>query len=111
MFGLEESTVEAIRSVFARHPAVEKVFIYGSRAKGSFKRGSDIDLVLVGRDLTRGEILRIEVELDDLMLPYTIDIAGYRHITNRELGRHIKRVGKVFYTNACQTHDAFVQNE
>jgi len=97
-FGLKESTIEAICFVLAEYPAVEKAFIYGSRAMGSFKRGSDIDLVLVGPDLTRDEIQRIEIELDDLMLPYMFDIADYRWISNADLVDHIERVGKTFYT-------------
>lgn len=95
-FGLKDSTIDKINSVFAGYPEIERVVIYGSRAKGNFRSGSDIDLTIVG-DVTHVQRLRIEQALDDLLLPYKIDLSLLREIDNRQLLDHIDRVGHVFY--------------
>jgi predicted nucleotidyltransferase len=87
-------------AVFARHPLVERVVLYGSRAKGCFKPGSDIDLSIYAEGLSPGEKDRILDELDDLDLPYVIDLNIFDRLTNEELRRHIERVGVVFYRRA-----------
>ncbi len=96
-FGLKEATIIAINSVFANYSALQKVVIYGSRAKGNYRNGSDIDLTLMGDSLTYTQLNRIETQLDELLLPYSIDLSLFNHIDNPDLIDHIKRVGKIFY--------------
>ncbi|UFS72791.1 nucleotidyltransferase domain-containing protein [Geomonas sp. RF6] len=96
-FGLKEATIASINAVLARHPAVEKGVLYGSRAKGNFKPGSDIDLTLYGDSLASPELGAIAEELDDLLLPYEIDLSIFHRLGNAELQEHITRVGVVFY--------------
>ncbi len=95
--GLTPLTVEKISSVLARHPKVEQAVLYGSRAKGNYKNGSDIDLTLHGKGLVHEDLLTIMGELDDLLLPYTIDLSLFADLTHEELIDHIRRVGVVFY--------------
>lgn len=97
LFGLSEDTVERIRAVFRAHPEIDEVILYGSRAKGDQKPGSDIDLACRGQDLTHAAVNRILCELDELLLPYSIDLADIEAIDNRELLDHINRVGRTFY--------------
>lgn len=97
MYGLEQEDIQKINSVFKNHTAIEKAILYGSRAKGNYKPYSDIDLTLVGKSLTLSEQFSIETELDDLLLPYKIDLSIYHKIENQDLINHIDRVGKVFY--------------
>lgn len=97
MYGLSEKTIAAIQGVFAKYTLVEKAVLYGSRAKGNYRNGSDIDLVLVGEKLDLSQRFKIEMELDDLMLPYKIDLALLHQIDNKELIDHINRRGVVFY--------------
>jgi uncharacterized protein len=96
-FGLKDYMIEAIHGVFERYPDVERVFVYGSRAKGNFRPASDIDLTMVGEGLTLGTQYRIEEELDDLLLPHMIDLSILSRITNSDLLAHIERVGQVFF--------------
>ena len=96
-FGLTEATLAKIQGVFSSHPAVEKAVLYGSRAKGNFKAGSDIDLTLHGTALTPVLVATIAEALDDLLLPYTIDLSMFDAIENDELREHIHRVGLDFY--------------
>lgn len=99
-FGLKPSTIEKIRAVFAGHAEVERVILCGSRAKGNFRPGSDIDLTICCEAVTLSQLLRIEQELDELLLPYKIDLSLHHQIDTPELLEHIKRVGKIFYEKA-----------
>jgi predicted nucleotidyltransferase len=98
MYGLKKETITAIQSVLRKYGQVETAIIYGSRAMGNYRNGSDIDLALTGRDLTLTTIHQIENDLDDLLLPYQFDLSLLKDISNKELLAHIKRVGKVFFT-------------
>ena len=95
--GLTDGTVAQIHEVMARFPEVEKALLYGSRAKGNFKPGSDIDLPLVGTALTSKILGQIRGELEDGLLPYTFDVSIMAQITQTDLIDHICRVGVVFY--------------
>lgn len=106
-FGLKESTIEQIQSVFARYPQVKKAILYGSRAKGNYKTGSDIDLTLIGGEaLTLKVLYRIMDEIDNLLLPYTFDLSIFHHISDPDVTEHIERVGIVFYQSAEETTHA-----
>jgi predicted nucleotidyltransferase len=96
-YGLKVSTIARIKGVFAALPEIERVILYGSRARGTFRNGSDIDLTIVGDGVTHSQLLRMENQLDDLLLPYTIDLSLLRQIDNPDLLDHIRRVGVVFY--------------
>ena len=97
-FGLNEKIIRQICGVFAHYPQVEKAILYGSRAKGNYKTGSDIDLTLCGgADLTLGILYKIMDEIDELLLPYTFDLSIYSQVNDPELIEHIKRVGVTFY--------------
>lgn len=98
--GLSPGVIGRIGEVFARHPGVVRVTLYGSRAKGNFRNGSDIDLSITEGAPAPGELPRIERELDDLLLPYKIDLSLFDRIENQELIDHIRRVGIPFYTRS-----------
>jgi uncharacterized protein len=103
--GLSADTVVKIHSIFSRFPGIDKAILYGSRAKGNYKTGSDIDLTLMGKELTLGLLGDIAEQLDDLLLPYTIDLSLYTSLGHVKLQQHIDRVGVVFYqreTNALR---------
>jgi predicted nucleotidyltransferase len=95
--GLRETTVEKINAVFSAHSQIEQVILYGSRAKGNYRNGSDIDLTIKGKAVTLSQLLKIENELDDLLLPYKIDLSLLHTIDDPDLLDHIRRVGVVFY--------------
>jgi len=103
-FGLGATTIEQVQSVLARHPQVGQAILYGSRAKGSFKTGSDIDLTLLGGDDLNVQVLyRIMDEIDDLLLPYTFDLSLFRQIDDPDVIGHIERNGKMFYRKSPET--------
>lgn len=96
-FGLSEKDVQAMLNVFANYPQVETAILYGSRAMGTHRNSSDIDLTLTGAELSLTTLHRIETDLDDLLLPYKIDLSIQAKIQNSDLLAHIDRVGKIFY--------------
>ncbi|XGA79200.1 nucleotidyltransferase domain-containing protein [Halomonas sp. CH40] len=96
-FGLSLGDIEKLQSVLARYPGIQKAVIYGSRAKGNYRASSDIDITLIG-NLDWQAFNRLEMELDDLLLPYKIDLSIYDQIENNELRTHIQRVGKVLFS-------------
>ncbi len=96
-FGLSNSTITKINSILRNYALIKKASIYGSRAKGNYKEGSDIDIVLFGSDISIKELRNIYDDLDELLLPYTFDISVYEHLQNEELKNHINRVGIEFY--------------
>ena len=83
-----------MRRVLSQYPQIERALVYGSRAKGNYRSGSDIDLTLDGPELTFTDIMCIEAALDDLMLPWKIDLSLLSHIDNPDLLDHIARVGQ-----------------
>ena len=96
-YGLSDRTLQKIHGVLSHYPQVEKAILYGSRAAGTYRNGSDIDLTLCGDTLTHSVLSRIDTELDDLLLPYTIDLSIFHQIDNPAMVEQIQRIGVNFY--------------
>ncbi|WP_245232420.1 nucleotidyltransferase domain-containing protein [Pasteurella sp. WM03] len=71
--------------------------MYGSRAKGTYREGSNIDLCLKGKNLTHSILRKIWLDLDDSNSPYLFDPFIYHELSNLNLVENIDRIGKVFY--------------
>ncbi len=98
MFGLDPDTLINIKNIFSKFENISKVILYGSRAKGNYKKGSDIDITLVGKELNlNNTVYPLMDAIEELYLPYTFDISILKQIDNKNLIDHINRVGKVFY--------------
>ena len=95
--GLNPAVIDKINSVFFQYPQIAEVVLYGSRAKGNYRPGSDIDLAIKGKNLGFSQLLEIEQALDELLLPYHIDLSLFDTIDNHELISHIQRTGLRFY--------------
>lgn len=96
-FGLPPSTVDTIRQILADVPAVEKAVIYGSRAKGNYRPGSDIDLTLFGDALDLDTLGQVATRLDESPIPYQVDLSIFKLIEHEGLREHIERAGQLFY--------------
>ena len=92
-FGLAAQAIDQLCRVFQGYPEIERVLVYGSRAKGSYRPGSDIDLRLIAPAMRLETLLHIENRLDDLLLPWMIDLSLLHQIDNPDLVEHINRVG------------------
>ena len=96
-FGLSDSVIKELQDVFRRHANIKKVLIFGSRSKGNYREGSDIDLAVVGNNIDYNLLLGILCEIDDLGLLYSVDLLDYSKKKGTPIGDHIDRVGQVFY--------------
>jgi len=95
--GLTPEQMALLQQAFKKHPEVDAVKLYGSRAKGNFHERSDVDLVLIGTGIDRFLVADILLDLADTDLPYTVDLQNYSEIKNRALVEHIDRVGLLIY--------------
>jgi len=95
-YGIADKLMQNIIQIFSKHIEIEKVIIFGSRAKGTYKNGSDIDLAIIG-DINIQNLNLISIELDNLESPYIFDLCNYNKINNLDLKEHIDRVGKEIY--------------
>lgn len=98
-FGLKDMEIKALRDVLASVHEVEEAIIYGSRARGTNRKSSDIDMTLKGDNLTYLQLALLDAKIDDLYLPYFVDLSLYSMIKNVDLIASIEREGKVLYSN------------
>ena len=70
MFGLSDDVIEKIQNAFAENAKVDKAIVFGSRAKGNYKEGSDIDIAIKGQDLNFDDTLSLHQKFDELNIPY-----------------------------------------
>lgn len=106
-FGLEEIVIEKIATVLACCPQVDEALIFGSRARGNYLPSSDIDIALKGRCLDISLVNRITLELDDLLLPWKIDLLSYPQIQNPDLIDQIHRNGTIIYMKPNSNDSAY----
>lgn len=99
-FGLPDTTLHTVRQLLASCAQVEKALLYGSRAMGTAKHGSDIDLTLFGVQLTQDHLSHLAGALEESNIPYQVDLSLHADIDNPQLRAHIARVGVVFYTRS-----------
>ena len=96
--GLSDKTLNTLNLIFRKYSGIKQVILYGSRAKGNYHTGSDIDMSLKTDDtFSHGDLLRIGNDFDDSDIPYFVDISIYTKLSNPELKAHIDRVGKILY--------------
>lgn len=96
-FGLPDATLLRIRQILADCPAVEKAVLYGSRAMGTHRPGSDIDLTLFGEQLHPSHLAHIARQLDESPIPYQVDLSLWNQLDLPALREHIQRVGQPLY--------------
>ena len=95
-FGLPQHAVEKICKIFEEYPGIESVLVYGSRARGNYRSNSDIDLSIKGPDIDLETLFQIENQIDDLLLPWSVDLSLFHKTDNPDLIDHISQVGVEF---------------
>jgi predicted nucleotidyltransferase len=98
MFGLTDTVIEELQSVFQKHMNVQQVILFGSRAKGNYTAASDIDLAVKGANISFNELMDINIQIEDLELLYKVDVVNYNEKKGTPIGAHIDRVGIVCYS-------------
>jgi len=106
--GLTNNELSKLHNIFSKYSDIEKVILYGSRAKGNYKQFSDVDITLLGYTITRTHLNKLSDEIDDLLLPYQFDINIFHTLKNPDLIDHIQRVGITIYGSSNESVSAFI---
>lgn len=96
-FGIKDEELYSLKNIFSSTVEVDKVILFGSRAKGSYKPYSDLDLVLCGEDVSSTVLGNLMMDIDDLLMPYKVDLLLYNRITNEALKHEVETFGVVIY--------------
>ncbi|MCL2753317.1 MAG: nucleotidyltransferase domain-containing protein [Defluviitaleaceae bacterium] len=97
MFGLRQSDIDIIQKIGRDNPKIMRIFVYGSRSRGNYRKGSDVDLAFVGEVSSR-DIAWISSELnEELPTPYFYDVVHYDTIADEDFKRRVAEEGKVVY--------------
>jgi len=97
-YGLNKRDMRTLSDIFGKYEDVKKVLLFGSRAKGSYYPGSDIDMAIIDNNVSYQVLRRIKNDISESSLPYNVDLVNFSTLTNLSLIEHIHRVGKVFYS-------------
>ena len=109
--GISQRTFDLLMKTFGDFPEVEQVVLFGSRAKGKYSAGSDIDLAVKGNEVTPALIFKLNSIFNErLPIPYEIDVVGYQDLDHEALREHIDRIGITIY-NSRKEHQSVVNGE
>ncbi len=98
--GLSKDVIGQLQKTFARHPEIEEVLIFGSRARGTHAPGSDIDLAIQAPRLSQQAYSRLWNELDELPIAFKMDVIHLDTLDNQVLRDQIRRYGKRIYAKS-----------
>lgn len=97
IFGFTDRDMRTIESILSSCPEVITVYLFGSRAKGNYRLGSDVDLAIMNKGVGTGTVTKLQNEFSESSLPYRIDLVDFTRLTNQEFIDHINRVGIPFF--------------
>lgn len=98
MFGLTAKDRKIIVDITKQFEEINEIILFGSRAMGNFKRGSDVDLALKGERVTKSIVHQVDDYLNEQsLMPYFFDVLDYKEIKNTALKNHIDTEGKTLY--------------
>lgn len=95
--GLPLDLIAKIKSIFRRYASIETVIVFGSRAKGTFRDDSDVDLTFKGNNLTTNILSNVMTDIGNINSPFLFDISLYDSINSSSLKDLIDSEGKIFY--------------
>lgn len=93
-YGINDASYEEMISLFKSFDSLDKVYIFGSRARGDYKEGSDIDLAIESKDDIK---LRLLNKLEDIRCILNFDVVDVNNIENEKLLMNIKKEGILIY--------------
>jgi predicted nucleotidyltransferase len=111
-FGLKEEDIDYIVAALSKFDEIKKATVFGSRAKGNYKPGSDVDIAVFGEDISFSTIAHLHFMLEeDSPMPYLFDIVDYTHLAHQELKEHINRVGITIFEREDPKEGSFLPHE
>lgn len=103
MFGLKEYIINNIQSILSKYNEIEKAVIFGSRARGDYKKTSDIDIAIFSDNITSTRLNLLRNDLDDLDIIYTIDVVDFYRISKEELKNNIRKQGIIIFDKSIES--------
>ena len=100
MYGLTDRELALMDSYFSQITNLEKVILYGSRAKGNYKKFSDVDITLLGKEIGISDLFKLQDLLYESDLPYMYDVSLFKSLTNPDLIDH-DRVFFIIVLSCC----------
>lgn len=101
MYGLLDRDLKYVLGAIGKQSEIEEVVIFGSRAMGNYKKGSDVDLALIGESVDAKTVRKLTDILNEVLpLPYFFDVVSINDISNKELREHIRDAGMTIYKKA-----------
>jgi len=106
-FGLRDSDLAEINSILGRFPEIDSAKIFGSRAMGTHRPGSDVDIALFGAGVGLETVAKVHDLLEEQSrMPYLFDVVDFTHLKHQPLRDHIDRVGIVIYFRETKNSQA-----
>lgn len=106
-FGIYDKSYRLMTEVFESFSEIERVILYGSRAMGNYKKGSDIDLAIVDEAVNLHTVNKLSDKLnEEIPVPYYFDVLDYNTLANAQLKKHIDKEGKLLYSRSRSKHQA-----
>ncbi|GJG68812.1 hypothetical protein PRLR6025_22810 [Prevotella lacticifex] len=96
-YGLKQQYIDELRAILRDIPGIEEAVLYGSRARGDYGRGSDIDICLKGEQITPSDVVSLKTALYESRIPYFFDVCVWNNIKNEDFKNNIIRDGKVIF--------------
>jgi predicted nucleotidyltransferase len=104
-YGLANHDMKTIVESISQFDEIDKAILFGSRAKGNYKRGSDIDIAIYGENVNMDVISSLRSLLEDQShMPYLFDVIDGTHLDHKELEEHIEQVGILIFTKSGKRH-------
>ena len=108
-YGFTDKEWNDTLSILKKHNEIEKVVLFGSRAKNTFKSMSDVDIVLFGDKISHSLIAGLQSDFEDSQIPYFFDIIADKTITSNELKKHICIYGKTILGSENNVPEGWVE--
>lgn len=96
-FGLSVRDITTLHTLLRKYESISRVHIFGSRALGTFKKGSDIDLAIMNEGVPERDLTQLMSDFSESSLPYRVDLIDFTKLNHKEFTEHIDRVGVLFY--------------
>ena len=100
---LRERDLSWLRQTFHRFPWVSEVRVFGSRATGTARRSSDIDLAISAPEATPNQWQHLVETLESAPIIYELDVVRIDQTLNPRLNEKILREGLRIYPESSVT--------
>lgn len=94
---IEDKLKNELQTIFSKYKEIEKVLLFGSRAREDNKYNSDVDLCLFGENITHLIQVKVFIDIDEINTPLSFDILNFNELTKKELIDNIINEGIEIY--------------